>query len=224
MTSRGFATRFTLAVVATLALASLSASPARAEQDHSHGGAAQNNALAKLVRQITEPYKDVSAAEGAGYALAFGCVSGPDCGGDGTPLRQHAARAGRPDRSGASRDYPLRARWERRGATGWRGLPGVRGRLGQDALVCARTHGTEVPAIRGAEPVRAAAVLHASRVGLEGKPDGHVRELAREYFVRRVLRSDASSRHVRARRSTFYDFRGVSWIAHRSTRQGGHAG
>ena len=79
--SRGFATRFTLSVVATLALASLSASPARAEQDHSHsGGAAHSNALAKMVRQITEPYKEVSAAEKAGYALAFGCVSGPDSG------------------------------------------------------------------------------------------------------------------------------------------------
>ena len=80
MTSRGFATRFMLSVVATLALASLSGSPARAEQDHSHGGAAQNNPLAKIVRQITEPYKDVSAAQAAGYALAFGCVSGPDSG------------------------------------------------------------------------------------------------------------------------------------------------
>jgi hypothetical protein len=80
MTSRGFATRFTLSAVATLALASLSASPARAGQDHSHGGATQTNALATMVRQITEPYKDVSAAEGAGYALAFGCVSGPDSG------------------------------------------------------------------------------------------------------------------------------------------------
>jgi hypothetical protein len=72
--------RFTLSVVATLALASLSASPARAEEDHSHGGMTPNNPLAKTVRQITEPYKDVSAAEKAGYALAFGCVSGPDSG------------------------------------------------------------------------------------------------------------------------------------------------
>ena len=77
MTITGFATRFTLSVVATLALA---ASPARAEEDHSHGGVAPNNPLAKTVRQITEPYKDVSAAEKAGYALAFGCVSGPDSG------------------------------------------------------------------------------------------------------------------------------------------------
>ena len=80
MTGRGFATRFTLAVVATLALASLFASTAGAEEEHSHGGAAQNNALATTVRQITEPYKEVSTAEKAGYALAFGCVSGPDSG------------------------------------------------------------------------------------------------------------------------------------------------
>ena len=80
MTSTGFATRFMLSVVATLALANLAASPAWAEEDHSHGTAAQNNPLAKIVRQITEPYKEVSAAEKAGYALAFGCVSGPDSG------------------------------------------------------------------------------------------------------------------------------------------------
>ena len=80
MTSTAFATRFTLFFVFTFALTSLSASPARAEEDHSHGGAAPDNPLAKTVRQITEPYKDVSAAEKAGYALAFGCVSGPDSG------------------------------------------------------------------------------------------------------------------------------------------------
>jgi len=80
MITTRFATRLTLSVVATLALASLSASPARAEEEHSHGGGPQNNGLAKMVRQITEPYKEVSAAERAGYALAFGCVSGPDSG------------------------------------------------------------------------------------------------------------------------------------------------
>jgi hypothetical protein len=80
MTSKGFAIRLTLSAVATLSLVSLATSPARAEEDHSHGGAAQNNPLAKTVRQITEPYKDVAAAEKAGYALAFGCVSGPDSG------------------------------------------------------------------------------------------------------------------------------------------------
>ena len=79
MTSRTFATRFTLFAFATLALASLSASPARAGQEHSHGSG-PNNGLAQKVRQITEQYKNVSVAQEAGYSLAFGCVSGPESG------------------------------------------------------------------------------------------------------------------------------------------------
>jgi hypothetical protein len=79
MTSRGFATRFTLSIAGMLAVASLSASPAQAADEHNHAGPAQN-ALVKLVREITEQYKDVAAARAAGYALAFGCVSGPDAG------------------------------------------------------------------------------------------------------------------------------------------------
>ena len=78
MTAGGFATRFTFSVLGVLAVASLSASPARAADDHGHGAA--SNALVKLVREITEQYTDVAAAKAAGYALAFGCVSGPDTG------------------------------------------------------------------------------------------------------------------------------------------------
>ena len=78
MTSRAFA-RFTFSFVGALALAGLFAAPALAEDSHGHGGAGQN-ALVKVVREITEPYKNVAAAELAGYALAFGCVSGPDTG------------------------------------------------------------------------------------------------------------------------------------------------
>jgi hypothetical protein len=40
----------------------------------------QANALINIVRQSTERYKDVSAAEADGYALQFGCVSGSDSG------------------------------------------------------------------------------------------------------------------------------------------------
>ena len=79
MTSRGFATGLALSVVGMLAVASLSTAPARADEEHAHVGSAQN-ALVKTVRQITEQYKNVAAAESAGYALAFGCVSGPDTG------------------------------------------------------------------------------------------------------------------------------------------------
>jgi hypothetical protein len=37
-------------------------------------------ALVKIVRQATERYKDVAVAKAEGYALQFGCVSGPDSG------------------------------------------------------------------------------------------------------------------------------------------------
>src|SRR5215831_5970366 len=79
MTIRRLATRFTGAIVGVLAVASLAASGARAAEEHDHGGPVPS-ALLQLVRQITEPYKNVAAAEAAGYALAFGCVSGPDSG------------------------------------------------------------------------------------------------------------------------------------------------
>lgn len=36
--------------------------------------------LLKVIRESTAKYKDVSAAEADGYALMFGCVSGPDSG------------------------------------------------------------------------------------------------------------------------------------------------
>ena len=77
MTSRGFA-RFRFSIAGTVAVAGLFASTALA-QDHGHGGSAPN-ALVKVVREITDPYKNVAAAETAGYGLAFGCVSGPDTG------------------------------------------------------------------------------------------------------------------------------------------------
>jgi hypothetical protein len=38
------------------------------------------SALVKIVRESTERFKDVSAAENEGYTLQFGCVSGPDSG------------------------------------------------------------------------------------------------------------------------------------------------
>jgi hypothetical protein len=53
-----------------------------AEHDHpgpgDRGGKA--GALVKAVRESTERYKDVAAAEADGYGLMFGCVSGPDYG------------------------------------------------------------------------------------------------------------------------------------------------
>src|SRR5262245_25813447 len=81
MNTRSFA-RFTFVVGGMLAFASLSGSPVRAQQEHAAHAqpASNNNALVKVVRDVTAQYRNVSVAENAGYALAFGCVSGPDYG------------------------------------------------------------------------------------------------------------------------------------------------
>jgi len=76
---KAFATRLTVSLVGMLAVASLSAPAAHADGDHNHGASA-SGPLVKLVREVTEQYKSVAAAEAAGYGLAFGCVSGPDTG------------------------------------------------------------------------------------------------------------------------------------------------
>jgi len=61
-----------------------------AQDSHSHSASAQQeltweqhnraNALIEIVRESTERFKDVAQAEREGYALSFGCVSGPDQG------------------------------------------------------------------------------------------------------------------------------------------------
>ena len=43
-------------------------------------GVERTSGLVKVVRESTERFKDVGAAEAAVYALMFGCVSGPDVG------------------------------------------------------------------------------------------------------------------------------------------------
>ncbi len=53
-------------------------------QDHSHAATSSDrgnlNALVQAVREATEAFTDVAAAEQADYHLLFGCVSGPDYG------------------------------------------------------------------------------------------------------------------------------------------------
>jgi len=74
-----------------VALMSMCLSRAVAQDGHSHALTAQHdelipdqqnkaNALIKIVRESTERFKDVSVAQAEGYALQFGCVSGPDYG------------------------------------------------------------------------------------------------------------------------------------------------
>jgi hypothetical protein len=77
--SKGFATRLTLSIAGALGAAILFATPMKAADQHDHAAAAPAG-LVKLVREITGQYKDVTVAKSAGYALAFGCVSGPETG------------------------------------------------------------------------------------------------------------------------------------------------
>jgi len=79
-----------LVPLSALILTNVCGSPALAQVDHTHAMAKQQedtlsqttkaNALIKVVRDATERFKDVSAAVAEGYALQFGCVSGPDSG------------------------------------------------------------------------------------------------------------------------------------------------
>jgi len=83
MTKTRHATRFALAIAGMFALIALATSPLRAQDFHDHDGVGRgvaNNELVKVVREATRGFQNVEAAEAAGYALQFGCVSGPDAG------------------------------------------------------------------------------------------------------------------------------------------------
>ena len=83
MTKTRKATRLALSIVGMFALLTLAASAVRAQGFHDHDGVGRgvvNNELVKVVRDVTRGFQNVEAAEAAGYALQFGCVSGPDVG------------------------------------------------------------------------------------------------------------------------------------------------
>ncbi|HEU4692570.1 MAG TPA: hypothetical protein VFS23_29615 [Vicinamibacterales bacterium] len=64
-----------------LALVATGSSHAAAQShDHTADAKGASGAFVKLVREVTERFKDVSVAEREGYGLQFGCVSGPDYG------------------------------------------------------------------------------------------------------------------------------------------------
>jgi hypothetical protein len=77
-------------LIGAAALMSALPTTVTAQDDHGHGQAAQSQsaadakkasgALVKTVREATERFRDVAAAEAEGYGLLFGCVTGPDVG------------------------------------------------------------------------------------------------------------------------------------------------
>jgi hypothetical protein len=83
--------RFGWSIMTALALAAAGPVIARAQQHDMHGPQAsdqertpeqekQFNALVRIVRESTERFRDAAVAQSEGYALQFGCVSGPDVG------------------------------------------------------------------------------------------------------------------------------------------------
>ena len=153
-----------------------------------HHGPAADNALVRVVRESTERFRDVEVAEAEGYHLLFGCVSGPDSGamglhyvnlalvGDGEldPARPEIVIY-EPTQDGRLRlvgaDYLVFAEaWDQKGVR------------------YASTHGTAPALVREPEPLRVAGVLYAACLGVEGEPHRHVRELARQDFLRGIQR------------------------------------
>ena len=83
--------RFECSLLAALALAAAGPVMIEARQHDTHAVRAsdqartseeekQLNALVAIVREATERFRDVNVAQAEGYALQFGCVSGPDTG------------------------------------------------------------------------------------------------------------------------------------------------
>jgi protein-S-isoprenylcysteine O-methyltransferase Ste14 len=68
--------------IGAVALLALVPAGAHAADDPRHAGhnAAQATGLIEIVREATERFRDVTAAEAEGYGLLFGCVTGPDWG------------------------------------------------------------------------------------------------------------------------------------------------
>ena len=64
------------------ALLFVSGSPSRALAQHhaASSGKERTGELVRIVRESTERFKNVAAAEAEGYSLLFGCVSGEDSG------------------------------------------------------------------------------------------------------------------------------------------------
>ena len=77
----GFGRRAGYVVVGILAMASASHAGADDDQGHAHdSGRSRHSALVSVVKEATARFRDVEVAESEGYALMFGCVSGPDSG------------------------------------------------------------------------------------------------------------------------------------------------
>jgi hypothetical protein len=79
-----FTTKLQYSIIALILMSAFSMR-ALAQNGHSHTSqhdelTSDQKGLVKAVKEATERFKNPKAAENAGYALLFGCVSGPDFG------------------------------------------------------------------------------------------------------------------------------------------------
>ena len=201
---RQFATLAQCSVIA-LVLMNVCASRTLAQDGHSHMATQEHemaaaepagaNTLLQVVRDATERFKDVAVAEAEGYALQFGCVTGPDSGAmglhyvNGTLVNSGVLDATHPQIVIYEAD--ARRRPERL--------------IGADFLVIAdawnATHssppelmGSSFICSRSPQSLRAAGVLHAACLGVEGQSQRRVRELAPQRFVPVIRGPVASNR------------------------------
>ena len=83
--------RLTYSIACVIVLTTLAPSRALAQDHDSHGQTAQprtqsagekkrSNGLVRIVRESTTRFRDAAVAQGEGYGLLFGCVSGGDYG------------------------------------------------------------------------------------------------------------------------------------------------
>ena len=80
MKIRKFAMPRQYALLAAFVVMGAASSSALAQHDHNSERKNQPTGLIRVVREATERFQEVTAAEAAGYHLQFGCVSGPDSG------------------------------------------------------------------------------------------------------------------------------------------------
>jgi hypothetical protein len=186
-----------------LVLMSLCPLGALAQTGHAHAAVqeqtqkSQASALVKIVRDSTERFKDVSQAEKEGYALQFGCVSGPDSGAMGLHYINGAlVGAGIIDPTHPPIViYEAQPNWhlELIGAD----FLCLRRRMGQEESGSAGAHGTAVSLLGEPQSLRAPGLLHVARVGVEGQSQRRVRELAPQRFLPVVYTSEFLGRNNR---------------------------
>jgi len=188
----------------SLIVVAIGARPLQAQSDHMHQLATESKsltqaqgALLQIVKSSTVRFKGVSAAEAEGYHLAFGCVTGPDAGAMGLHYVKMPLVVDPPMMPNGEPDptQPQIVIYEP--------LPdGGLHLIGADYLILAdpweKAHplqddGPALSLFRSTQSLRTSGVLHTARLGMEGKSQWCVRELASECFLRVLFGANAMS-------------------------------